>query len=421
MRTKIEVFAAEKTPLYLPLFVAAHMAKLWRNYRISIHTPAEKDIDGDAWAIDELKKATANNGGAKDSLYFAICDPTKLDDPDVPGSFAIVCSLISKAAFWVIGKQEHGETHQANNPCCIYTYPVGMSANAIADSIWCADRASGSISVSPVNVDHELCHLLVASKENKVAKALTANILSAVRFTKDHHKEKLDILDTLAKNPRFQEYFLTGVIGVRDQIEVKEAKHFLRHMYESMELVSKRPNYAARVLARTFEVSFTEALDVVGRLNVVDIYSRFVPEQPSWRLALSIKYQASGNALNDQSLDDKANEFKKYMSTRSAEECTKHSGIKWRFWLLYASIEGHLKDRDLDVSNRGEIIAAMVASVRWLLVDAIAVGIVGLLLTIGWEHYRDEHSTKHVVDATGSSVTPVGTKAKIASDSATQK
>jgi len=393
----IHVFAAEKTPLYLPLYIAKYISGLWRTYQIEIHEPTEKGIDGDKWAIAQFAESVLS-GKCNDRICFAVCDPTKLADNGTSDRFAIVGALISKAAFWVVGKEAAAVQNANSGPDRVFTYPAGMSAKAIADSIWCADLASGTLAVESVAVDHELCHLLVRSKDSSSGKALTANILAAVRFTKDHHKEHLKILDTLAKNSRFEDYFLTGIIGVRDEVEnTREARRFLGHLGEAMRLVSTSPDYAARVMARIFQVSVVEAKDVVERLNAIKIYDRYVPSCPSWRLALQFKYRSEGVEYNDQDLDRKAGElFGKLVLPNIKKVFPDPNGLRWRLWLFYAWAEGRLKDLDLSKQSRGKAVTAILGGFGAILGMVLA-AIVAMVIAFVWQGWRAvpriDHST----------------------------
>jgi hypothetical protein len=110
--------------------------------------------------------------------------------------------------------------------------------------------------------------LLVSKEEKENARALTANLLAAVRFTRDHHREKLCFLpQSPSENPRYGDFFLTGIVGISTQIGREETSRFLRNLFHGMQIVSRHPRYASQVLAREFMVSQSEAQEVVKQFN----------------------------------------------------------------------------------------------------------------------------------------------------------
>jgi hypothetical protein len=383
MFKQVVVFAAEPTPLYLPLYVAREIGAIRAGGTIDIRFPDSSVKDGDEWAADQLCKAIAKPGSCKER-YYAICDPVKILNDKRDTSIAVIGSLISKAALWHVGHTD-SLNNMNNGAHTVFTYPSGMSAFTIAKTLF-ADNATTQI--TPVSVDHELCNMLVASDKMQSSSALTANLIAALRFKRLHRRDGFDKVECLAKNARYTDFFLTGILGCKTSAQHKVTCRFLRQLRDSIRWIHDEPARASRILANLFSVGATEASDVITEFIESQLYGALVPEVTSWRRALEVLALASSTPMTAAELDARTEHtFQECIVTEVALKVKSQSG-RLKLWSrrMMMKFQVRLDEVSESIESRG-IIAKMI---RWTLVEGVLVALIGCIVGVAFEYGKAE-------------------------------
>jgi hypothetical protein len=318
--TKITIAAAVRTPLYLPLYLAeANKFFEWRaDYEFTVDYAPKGEGDADQWACEQVVKGEAD---------FAICDPTKSTEV---ADTSVVASIIARAAFWAVCKYPPvNHLHEFARFPIIYTYHEGMSAHNVAQAI--ANSIGKKQRIIPNDVGEELNALLSSDSPDKETAAITADLVSAMRFIDAHRGYRLSA--TWCRHPTLANLMLTGLLTSDETIRkrYKIVTDLIRALNRAGGIARANPEMGATVLHQIYSAepgmkfALKEARAVVDILNNLHIYPVSpVPDASSWHNTVVVQRTQQLFVLSTPSPNSIGEvercKYRDYVDAKGAEE-----------------------------------------------------------------------------------------------------